>query len=36
MFLTAAFRRLPVVQGDKLVGAITRFDILRAIQGNLK
>lgn len=32
LFLHHAFRRLPVVQGRKLVGAITRFDVLRAIR----
>jgi len=35
LFLHHAFRRLPVVSGDlRLVGAITRFDILRAIRAN--
>jgi len=36
LFLRANFRRLPVVENGKLVGAITRFDILRVIQANLK
>jgi len=36
LFLKANYRRLPVVEGGKLVGAITRFDILRVIQRNLK
>jgi predicted transcriptional regulator len=37
MFLSDHVRRFPVVEGDDiLVGAITRFDILRAIQKNLK
>jgi CBS domain-containing protein len=37
MFLNDHVRRFPVVKDDKtLVGAITRFDILRAIQKNLK
>lgn len=36
MFLKAAYRRLPVIDDGKLVGAITRFDILRVIQANLK
>ncbi len=35
LFLTRDFRRFPVVEDGKLVGAITRFDILRAIQANL-
>jgi CBS domain-containing protein len=36
LFLNANYRRLPVVENGKLVGAITRFDILRVIQANLK
>jgi predicted transcriptional regulator len=37
MFLNDHVRRFPVVDDEKrLVGAITRFDILRAIQGELK
>ena len=32
IFLANRFRRLPVVDDGKLVGAITRFDILRAIR----
>jgi CBS domain-containing protein len=35
LFLKRTFRRFPVVEDGKLVGAITRFDILRAIQANL-
>jgi len=31
-FLSHKFRRLPVVDKGKLVGAITRFDLLRVIQ----
>ncbi len=35
MFLRDVIRRFPVVDGDgKLIGAITRFDILRAIRAN--
>lgn len=34
MFLKHTFRRLPVVRGGQLVGAITRFDLLRVIQAN--
>ncbi len=35
LFLKASYRRLPVIEQGKLVGAITRFDILRVIQSNL-
>jgi CBS domain-containing protein len=32
MFLANKFRRLPVVENSKIVGAITRFDLLRVIR----
>ena len=32
MFLANKFRRLPVIEGDKIVGAITRYDLLRIIR----
>jgi CBS domain-containing protein len=32
MFLANKFRRLPVVEDGKIVGAITRFDLLRIIR----
>ena len=32
IFLNNKFRRLPVVQGGKIVGAITRFDLLRVVR----
>ncbi|MNC98098.1 CBS domain protein [compost metagenome] len=35
IFLGSTVRRLPVVENGKLVGAITRFDILRVIQANV-
>jgi CBS domain-containing protein len=35
LFLNYEFRRLPVVEDDRLVGAITRFDILRVMRLNL-
>ncbi|MFT7623226.1 MAG: CBS domain-containing protein [Myxococcota bacterium] len=36
IFLGNRFRRLPVVENGRLVGAITRFDILRAVQKALR
>lgn len=36
MFLSHNFRRFPVLEGGKLVGAITRFDILKGIRANLR
>lgn len=35
LFLNDVVRRFPVVERGKLVGAITRFDILKAIKANL-
>ena len=35
LFLTVTFRRFPVVDKGRMVGAITRFDILRAVQHSL-
>jgi len=32
MFLANKFRRLPVVEGGEIVGAITRYDLLRIIR----
>ena len=32
MFLANKFRRLPVVEGGKIVGAITRYDLLRIVR----
>jgi CBS domain-containing protein len=36
LFLQQGFRRFPVVEAGRLVGAITRFDILRVIHSNLR
>jgi CBS domain-containing protein len=36
LFLNYAFRRFPVVEDGRLVGAITRFDILRAMPAYLR
>ena len=36
IFLSHSFRRLPVVKEGAVVGAITRYDILRAIQANFR
>jgi CBS domain-containing protein len=36
LFLQQGFRRFPVVEAGRLVGAITRFDILRVIHANLR
>lgn len=36
LLLRSSFRRLLVVEDEKLVGALTRFDILRVILANLR
>jgi len=35
LFLRREYRRFPVVEDGRLVGAITRYDILRVIRANL-
>jgi CBS domain-containing protein len=32
LFMNASFRRFPVVENGRIVGAITRFDLLRAVR----
>jgi CBS domain-containing protein len=36
VFLSHSFRRLPIVEDGRLVGAITRFDLVRAVSVNHK
>ena len=33
--MNVSFRRFPVVEGGRIVGAITRFDLLRAVRRSL-
>lgn len=35
LFMEVRFRRFPVVEKGRLVGAITRFDLLRAVRRNI-
>ena len=35
LFMNVSFRRFPVVEDGRIVGAITRFDLLRAVRRNL-
>jgi CBS domain-containing protein len=35
LFMNVSFRRFPVVENGRLVGAITRFDLLRAVRRSL-
>ena len=35
LFMKVPFRRFPVVEKGRLVGAITRFDLLRAVRRNI-
>lgn len=35
LFMNVPFRRFPVVENGRIVGAITRFDLLRAVRGGL-
>lgn len=35
LFMNVPFRRFPVVDNGRIVGAITRFDLLRAVRGGL-
>ncbi len=36
LFMSERFRRFPVVEHGRIVGAVTRFDILRAVQRGLE
>lgn len=36
LFLRTNFRRYPVVEGGRLVGALTRFDLLRVIESTFR
>lgn len=35
LFMNVSFRRFPVVEDGRIVGAITRFDLLRAVRRSL-
>ena len=35
LFMNVSFRRFPVVENGRIVGAITRFDLLRAVRRGL-
>jgi CBS domain-containing protein len=35
LFMNVPFRRFPVVENGRIVGAITRFDLLRAVRRSL-
>lgn len=35
LFMNVSFRRFPVVEKGRIVGAVTRFDLLRAVRRNL-
>ena len=35
LFLNVSFRRFPVVENGRIIGAITRFDLLRAVRRSL-
>jgi CBS domain-containing protein len=35
LFMNVSFRRFPVVENGRIVGAITRFDLLRAVRRHL-
>ena len=32
LFMNVSFRRFPVIENGRIVGAITRFDLLRAVR----